>query len=788
MKPLTLAAGRAARRWPGLPVFLATLAVYLALVPWLARAWARSGDEPHYLLAAHSLAVDGDLDLANNYAQADYRAFYSEYYLNPHVVYRADGQQVLTHNLGLSLLIAPAYAAGGFSGVLYFLALVGAALAANVYQLGRHLTGSGPAAAVGWVAVAFTPPVIWYTFLVYPEIIGALGVVVAVRCLLTRATGGAVGLPAALAFGLSLGVLPWLSTRFLPLFVVLLAWAAFELWQSPAARRWWVLAGVLAGGGLLGYMLFSFSLYGSASPTASYAGPIPLAVERTFALLRVARGLVGWLLDNQRGVLISAPIYAAALWGCGILARQRPAAGLGLLALFGAALVPVAVWGGFWTGWEYSARFLVAALPVLGAGLAALWASLPRRVVAPVVAILLLPSLLVGRAVITEPLQGILSSPIERLKPVVNLEPLTPAMARYAFLPAGREAVVCAPLEPEALASNAARPIEEAVTALTWSVPVGESGLVLRQVDLPEFTFGWYTARLPLAAPGAAPETPIARIKIFSPLGGDYYAQTILAGDLPADGVFVFGFYSPLYNGWGFPPTILVSATGQSELQVGMLSLEPDRWHSLGLAAVWMLVIAGIGLPLSLKAKPVVSRPSAPRAHALATLVTDYKLPFSLLLALLGLLYSLLPHPRLYPATTLPRSTGTVVADAEAYRGRAMEASPRLGNNLGKLLASHPEVYAAGRYRVSVSVASLGDGGGVAPAISALTLRVLASDAAALALRWDLPVGHLPAVEAGYQSYSFEFDNPRQQALTFIVEYNGAAGVRVDQVVVAPIR
>ena len=65
----------------------------------------------------------------NNYAQSDYHAFYGEFYLNPHVNQRADGQQVLTHNLGLSLLIAPAYALGGLTGVLFFLAGIGALLA-----------------------------------------------------------------------------------------------------------------------------------------------------------------------------------------------------------------------------------------------------------------------------------------------------------------------------------------------------------------------------------------------------------------------------------------------------------------------------------------------------------------------------------------------------------------------------------------------------------------------------------------------------------------------------------
>ena len=622
-------------RAPGWPVFLATLAVYLALVPWMARAWARGGDEPHYLVAAHSLVTDGDLDLGNNYAEQDYHAFYGEYFLNPHVIVRADGYAALSHNLGLSLLIAPAYALGGLTGVLYFLALVGAALAANVFLLGFQLTRSPLAAAAGWAATAFTPPVIWYVFLVYPEIIGALVVVVAVRYLLARPQAGpSFGRAAPWIFGLGVGLLPWLSTRFLPLYGLLLAWAAWQAWRADTVeRRRWLLAIGLSVAGFIGYMLFSYGQYGSASPAAAYAGPIPLAVERSFALLRVARGLLGWLLDNQRGVLVTAPIYVAALWGALVLLRQSPLAGLGLLLPLALTLLPLAVVGGFWTGWEYSARFLVIALPLLGAGLAWLWATQRRVLVVPLTLLLLLPSVLTGRAIIQQPLRGILSSPIELLKPTLNLEPLVPAMARYAFLPAGREAVVGGPLEPDALASTTALPIEAAASAFTWQVPAGESGIVIRQVDVPEFTFGWYQAALPLAAPGAAPEAAVARIRIFSPAGGEYFSQTIYGRDLPAQGPYRFAFHSPLYNGWGFPPTILVSSTGQSELLLGMLSIEPDRFRSIGLAGLWLLGLLALGLPLLFTAQPPAladERRLLPTPTWRQT-ITNYQLPITLL-------------------------------------------------------------------------------------------------------------------------------------------------------------
>ena len=53
-----------------LPLRLAVFAVYLALLPWTSQVWLKTGDEPHYLVAAASLAQDGDFDLRNNYDPA----------------------------------------------------------------------------------------------------------------------------------------------------------------------------------------------------------------------------------------------------------------------------------------------------------------------------------------------------------------------------------------------------------------------------------------------------------------------------------------------------------------------------------------------------------------------------------------------------------------------------------------------------------------------------------------------------------------------------------------------
>jgi hypothetical protein len=352
-------------------------------------------------------------------------------------------------------------------------------------------------------------------------------------------------------------------------------------------------------------------------------------------------------------------------------------------------------------------------------------------------------------------------------------------MARYAFIPAGQGAAVGAPIA--AAASDTGEGLGGAVTtrltdALTWQVPAGESGLVLRQVDLPEFPFGWYSARLPLAAPGAAADTAVARIKVFSPQGGDYFSTTILGRDLPADGLYRFSFHSPLYNGWGYPPTLLVSATGQSALQLGMLAIEPDLFRSLGLASLWLLGLVLAGLLVTWGARRPRPRVSAP--HPLLALGLA-------LLALGSFGLSLRPQPRTYVAVDLQRTVGDPVADPAAYRGRAIQAAPSAGHEPGKLAYTFAEPYGAGHYRLTVSVAVLPGSDPLDPTAILGSARVFGTDAAALALRWDFTAAGIPA-DGRYYSLHFLFDNPKAQALIFVLDYAGTAGLKVDRLIVTP--
>src|SRR5438445_2182550 len=69
-----------------------------------------TGDEPHYLMITHSLVQDRDLDLANNYARDDGRWFGHDHLVaGPHVRISPGGQLLSVHDIGLPILLVPAY-------------------------------------------------------------------------------------------------------------------------------------------------------------------------------------------------------------------------------------------------------------------------------------------------------------------------------------------------------------------------------------------------------------------------------------------------------------------------------------------------------------------------------------------------------------------------------------------------------------------------------------------------------------------------------------------------------
>ena len=120
--------------------FTAAFAVFLAVF-FVMRPEA-TGDEPHYLMVAQSIAYDGDVDLANDYASRERTLrVASSFPLDTyHQVVDYSGELRPVHGGGLSALLAPAVALGGLTGARIMMILIAALLADQLFRLLRDLS------------------------------------------------------------------------------------------------------------------------------------------------------------------------------------------------------------------------------------------------------------------------------------------------------------------------------------------------------------------------------------------------------------------------------------------------------------------------------------------------------------------------------------------------------------------------------------------------------------------------------------------------------------------------
>lgn len=357
-----------------LALWLLLLGVYAATLGLEAfGASEYGGDEPHYLLAAESLVEDGDVNVLDEYAARRYADFYP-YDLERHGR-TAEGRLNEPHGVGFPLLVAPAYALAGPTGVELFLAAIAALALVLAYRLALRVVPD-PWALGAALAVGLSPPFVAYGTAVYPEL--AAAATLAGAALMALRLGERVTRRDAFACFLLLGTLPWLGTKFALAGLVVGAFAARALWR---ARRRTLAVGAVE------VSLFSVAVY-VAINEAIYGGPTPYAAalagetgtDASFpgGYLNRAYRLVALFIDRDYGLLRWAPVFVLAIAGLWFLWRShrdrlaRAVPGVrameltaGLCAAALGAQLLVAAFGaptmfGFW----FPPRHLLAGLPL----------------------------------------------------------------------------------------------------------------------------------------------------------------------------------------------------------------------------------------------------------------------------------------------------------------------------------------------------------------------------------------------------------------------------------------
>ena len=303
-----------------------------------------AGDEPHYLIIAQSLVNDRDLQIENNHGRGgDYHAyFWAE--LQPHPAARgANGQVYSIPAPGLPMLIAPAFAALGYHGVMILLVVVAAMSSGVAWFAAWRVTGDAAASWFGWATVTLSAPFFFHSFAVYPDGVGAAIVLIGVLPLIhDRARERR----ALLLVGAALAGLPWLHTRFAILAATLTCVIVSRLATTPRALGRVAAFSAFPFLSAAAWFAFFAAIYGVPNPTAPYGG------ASQFYLNVLGAGVTGLLFDHQFGLLPNAPAYVCALAGLGVmLAGDQRRLGIELLAVTVPYFLAVAMfpmwWGGF---------------------------------------------------------------------------------------------------------------------------------------------------------------------------------------------------------------------------------------------------------------------------------------------------------------------------------------------------------------------------------------------------------------------------------------------------------
>ncbi len=297
-------------------VFAIALTIYVSLVlffPPPPAMTVTNGDEPHYLIQAHSLYYDHDFDTSNNYRNQDYKLFYDRDTIEPHL-HDFKGHEVPYHFvLGTGLLLTLPYGLAGRMGVLLFTSVLLAIALVWLYRVVRTYTGEG----VAWLAVLFcglTYPLVIYSHQIYPETIAFVLVTFALAQIIAptlRAQSAR-----ALLMGVTLGLLPHFHFKFTVLSIALYLFFLAKNRQKLLPTIAWSMGPILLLG--IAFFAWTYHIHGELSRSVFLA---PFQGE--FGNGRLD-GIFGLWFDQEYGLIFFAPVYLLAIFGAYFMARNPP--------------------------------------------------------------------------------------------------------------------------------------------------------------------------------------------------------------------------------------------------------------------------------------------------------------------------------------------------------------------------------------------------------------------------------------------------------------------------------
>lgn len=347
--------------------FLLPFLVYLSALPWLQNRHTPGGDEPFFLLVAHSIAYDGDIDLANNYADDDALAYLpTSIEPQPGDPVGDEGQVYSRHPPAVPLLLALPYRLGGRTGATLFMMALAAGVAWAGLALAREIhPRRRRGQLLAWLALAFCSPLAVYSYRFWAEVPAALGLALASVLILRHQSERVPDTAYLLGLALLLACPMLIKLRFglvsVPL-AMLAWWRMGHRWR--VGTRW--RSALTVGAVLL--------IIGSAVVVLNLAQFNQVLGMNSLQALDLGRysmndwltGLAGQFLDGAFGLAGTYPIWLLLLPALVLTCRTRPLSRGLLLAWVPYFLILLPRSNAF-SQFAPAFRYAFAVLPVLAA-------------------------------------------------------------------------------------------------------------------------------------------------------------------------------------------------------------------------------------------------------------------------------------------------------------------------------------------------------------------------------------------------------------------------------------
>lgn len=305
------------------------------------------GDEPHYYIMTVSLIGEHDLDLADNYARRDYRAF-TRMQVTPHRTTFQGGTLYNHHQPGLPCLLVPFYMLAGRNGSVAFLNILAAIGAWLVYRWSVDLGLKRQAAWLASGAVGFTLPWIMIGQMAYPAVPTAVCLAASLWWLSAKKGPGY-----AVMACLLLCLLPWFHIKFALFSAAAYSFLAWRYRKCPGLIIWTALMALVSA---VFFFLYQYRIYGD---------PLFLVKFLSSGFENPAAGITGMFLDRETGLWVYSPVFIMSAAGTLLLTRKDTPY-LWMLGIVSGTVFISGAWSVWYSGHAPPARYLVPLLPMMG--------------------------------------------------------------------------------------------------------------------------------------------------------------------------------------------------------------------------------------------------------------------------------------------------------------------------------------------------------------------------------------------------------------------------------------